>query len=256
MIPSDVELDSFVLRFIQDSSRLEEVVVPVENQEEYLLLFGPIQRVRRLATAFVRLRKAGFGPEGLILLRSALEHAVTVQWFYLTVGGKERLKVALTKDQADFAKFMRDASTSAKAEWAEFELNLRARVPAGKAGPRFSGDGMVGDLDQDSFLATTYKIFSQVGHVTHQAVLDHVVEKESGYELRQAPEFDLSRETNYALASICLLASWVQARLERNSREIEFLEDSGHRLTMPWRLDQNLPLANRRFGAEIEAESR
>jgi hypothetical protein len=70
----------FVLRFVQRHNGGQRVKVPEENHRDFLELFGLIQRVGRLARGYLALRHQGFTAEGTILVRSALEHAVTAQW--------------------------------------------------------------------------------------------------------------------------------------------------------------------------------
>ncbi len=79
-LPTSDALLAFILRYIQVPSRRDEFKVDTQRQDEFLLLFGLTHRVRRLAQAYLRLRKGDFEVEGQILVRSALEHAVTAQW--------------------------------------------------------------------------------------------------------------------------------------------------------------------------------
>lgn len=240
---------AFLLRFIQAPSRRATIRVPAENKHDYLFLFGLIQRVRRLAQAYLALRRVGFANEGDILVRSALEHAVAAQWAYLAPGGMDRLHISLARAQADLASNM--IGYSSDPEWAAREKELRASIPAGRGLPKFSGrQGIMADLDSVKFLAVSYSVLSQVGHVTHQAPLDHVVEIDGIVTLRTVPEARENQEVLYALTGFCMLAAWLSARLEDDAVEILRLKDLSVQLHVPWRLDTHLPAARGRFPGE------
>lgn len=238
-LPSDVAMRAFLLRFIQDQKHRERVKVPAGNEREFLVLFGLVQRVRRLAEAYLRLDRAGFAPEASVLLRAALEHAVTAQWAYLTPGGVDRLYVTLVRAQADLAGGM--TGYSKDPEWVTRERELRAEIPAGPGLPKFTGPkGIMAELDSVKFLAASYRVLSQVGHVTHQAHLDFVVEEEGVVRLRTEPEADAHVEMLYALTGFCMLVSWLHARLEGDDAEVVRLKELSVQLHVPWRLDTHL----------------
>lgn len=240
---------SFLLRFVQDARHPERIEVPSENSREFLVLFGLVQRVRRLTKAYLRLERGGFVSEGSLLVRSALEHSVTAQWAYLTPGGVDRLHVSQARAQASLLDEM--AQYSSDPEWSVRASRFREQVPEGPWLPRFSTpDGIMKELDSDRFLSTSYRILSQVGHVTHQATLDFIIEVEGKVELRTDPEIRMQGETLYALTGSCMLASWVLARLEADDQEIRALKDFAKRLHVPWRLDVDLPRGQRRFPDE------
>lgn len=242
-------MKSFLLRFIQDARHDGRIDVPSESSREFLVLFGLIQRVRRLTQAYLRLEKAGFVSEGSVLLRSALEHAVTAQWAYLTPGGIDRLTVSLARAQADLAAGM--IPYSKNPEWIQFEAHLREGVPPGPGLPKFTGrGGIMAELDSIHFLSTSYRILSQVGHVTHQAALDFVFEVGGETQLRDTPEVRQQAEMLYSLTGFCMLGAWLLARLEADEHEIRTLQALCVQLHVPWRLDTHLPRERRRFADE------
>ncbi|MHA6668609.1 hypothetical protein ACX3O0_07040 [Homoserinimonas sp. A447] len=248
-LPSDVEMRAFLLRFIQDARHRELITVPTDNEREFLVLFGLVQRVRRLAQAYLRLDSAGFGNEASALVRAALEHAVTAQWAYLTPGGVDRLHVTLARAQADLASGM--TSYSKDPEWVTRERQLRDAIPPGPGLPKFTGtDGIMAALDSISFLAVSYRVLSQVGHVTHQAPLDFIVETEGVVRLRKQPEAENHAEVMYALTGFCMLVAWLHARLEGDDAEVIRLKEMSVRLHVPWRLDTHLTDDRRRFPGE------
>jgi hypothetical protein len=248
-LPADIEMRAFLLRFIQDAKHRDGVTVPAENQRDFLVLFGLVQRVRRFAQAYLRLEKAGFATEASVLLRAALEHAVTAQWAYLTPGGVDRLHVTLARAQADLAHGMIGYLTDP--EIIEQERRLRAAVPSGPGLPKFNGPGgIMAELDSVKFLSASYRVLSQVGHVTHQAPIDFVIEVEGVVQLRTEPEPDEHAEFLYALTGFCMLVAWLHARLEGDDDEVDRLKQTCARLSVPWRLDTHLPDERRRFPGE------
>lgn len=248
-LPSDEDMRVFLLRFIQDTKHRDMVTVPNVNEREFLVLFGLTQRVRRLTQAYLRLERAGFVSEASLLVRAALEHSVTAQWAYLTPGGVDRLHVSLARAQADLARGM--VGYSKDPEWVALERNLRSSIPHGPGLPKFTGsEGIMAELDSIRFLSASYRVLSQVGHVTHQAALDFVVEEQGVVQLRTNPQVHEHEQLLYALSGFCMLVAWVHARLEADDGEVRRLQEISVRLHVPWRLDTHLPPDRRRFPDE------
>lgn len=243
-LPTSDALLAFILRYIQVPSRKHEFKVDTQRQDEFLFLFGLTHRVRRLAQAYLRLRKGDFEVEGQILVRSALEHAVTAQWAYLTRGGIERLKVSGTTDQYTFVKLLAEYSSDPAAP--QQVEDFKDRVLKGPGLPNFTE--MIKQLDNNGFLRTTYKVLSQVVHVTHQATLDALDSDESGdVTLKLKPGADIGHETLYTLASACMLSAWIVADLEGIADEFSRLKSFSEQLSIPYRLDASLSAEARRF---------
>lgn len=247
--PSD-QLLSFLVRYVQDAKRGESIDVPFGNRDDYLILFGLFQRTRRFAAAYLRLHKKGFQIEGIPIVRAALEHAVTAQWCYLTIDGISRLNSSMVQDQINFAVAMKMYSPSKADEWDQYEKEARNSRPDGRGIPPFSGKGLINQIDSESFLASSYKVFSQVTHVSSWASIDHVSLVEDKYVLRKEPVFEIGEEILYTLAVVCMLAAWVQAHLEEDTQELRILEETSKELSLPCRLDFNLDSKDRRFPGE------
>jgi hypothetical protein len=250
--PTVDELLAFILRFVQDGQhKTSTVQVPVPNQDDYVVLFGLIQRVRRLTQAYMKLRSAGMGSEGQAVARAALEHAVTAQWAYLTPRGVARLSVTLARSQRDVADQMRQFDFAKGDEWDDAYNEIMASIPKGKGLPPFHGeDGMMAELDDVKFLSLTYKLLSQVSHVSYDAATAHVTKINGEVTLKMDAEDELDHPMLYALAGFGLLASWIQARLEGDEDEVGRLEAFGQHLHVPHRLDTPLPKNRRRFPDE------
>lgn len=221
-------------------------------QDDFLLLFGVVHRVRRLAQSYLRLRKAGFEVEGQILVRSALEHSVTAQWAHLADGGLQQFRVSLSTDQYTLVRLI--AEGSADPAMADIVADYAIGVLAGPQLPKVTQ--MLAKLDNNFFLRSTYKVLSQVAHVTHQATLDALESDANGeIVLRLAPESDGDHETLYTLASCCLLSAWVVAHIEGSTDELSRLQQFSAQLSMPFRLDAALAPEERRFREPIAYEA-
>lgn len=248
-LPDNDAMLAFILRFVQDRRHSNHVTVPVDNSSEYLALHGLINRARRFTRAHLRLRKSGFAPEGRVLVRSALEHSVTAQWAYLTPSGIDRLRVSLTTAQRDLARSM--ITYSSDPTWISRTDELTSAIAPGPALPKFNGpNGILAELDSVKFLQTTYRVLSQVGHVTHQAATDSVIEVDGKVHLADEPEETMDVEVLYTLVGVAMMTEWLVARLEGNTDEIRRLHKLAQDLHVPWRLETHLPNHRRRFPHE------
>lgn len=247
-LPDRAALRTFILRYIQSFTKHERYTIPSASNEEFIALFGLCSRVRRYAQGYLRLDKSGFGPEGTVLVRAALEHAITAQWAYCTPGGVDRLRVSMSIEQWRLAELLAQHSSNQELRERADAL-AEARLP-GKGMPKFTSEIMP-LLDAVSFLKQTYKVLSMAGHVTHAAALDHIVlDEEEGWSLREQPEHLFEHEVLYALAGFCMLSAWILARLEGSDEEIARLHEICQQLHVPWRLDTHLPSDQRRFPDE------
>lgn len=247
-LPSQDNLLKFILRFVQEP-KVRDRYVPADGMDEdFLLLFGLVHRVRRLAQSYLRLRKAGFENEGQILVRSALEHAVTAQWAHLAEGGLQRFRVSMTWDQYTLAKLVSEGSSDPAV--ADVVARYAADTLEGAKLPRVTEIFKI--LDNNFFLRSTYKVLSQVTHVTHQATLDAIDQTDDGEMVLQLqPRSAGDHEVLYALASCCLMSGWVIAHIEGSKDEMSRLQQFSAHLSMPFRLDAALPLEERRFKDQI-----
>jgi len=243
-LPAVDPLKVFVLRFIQNGKSSSSFPVAPGQRDDFSALFGLIQRVRRLAQAYVRLSADGFGVEAEILVRAALEHAITAQWAYLTIGGVDRLRVA--GSQHNFTLMQTIYRYSNNPERDAIVAEAKAAVIAGPGLPKITQ--IVKELDvENGFLTQTYKVLSQVTHVTDRAQLDAFDLVGDTVVVRAAPADDAAHPVLYALASACMLSGWILADLTGDEDELEYLKEASWELTLPARMDFRLPPDRRRF---------
>lgn len=237
-LPTRDQMLGFILRFIQDGNRDDEVIVKREFHGDFIVLFGIIQRVRRLSQAWVRLEKAGFSVEARMLVRAALEHAVTAQWVFYTVGGVDRMRHSGARDQFNLARDTGGSATQLS--------DLEDAIPAGPGMPAWGQ--IVADFDEPTrFIAQSYRVLSQIVHVTHSTILDGLeVDADGEISLRMEPEPAVEHEVLYALTGACLLAAWLLAVMSGDILQQQRLREGGVELHMPWRLDHHLPEERRR----------
>lgn len=249
-LPSVEQLKRFILRCIQAPSKKMSFSYPSVRRMEFRMLIGICLRVRRLAQAYLRLERAGFSPEGRVIVRSALEHAVTAQWAHLIKGGMQRLTVEATRSQAKAARVLAKYSTdpAMHALAAEFAA---ARLE-GEGMPRFSGPGnIISQLDNNGFIETSYTELSLAVHPTHRTVIDALKVEGEKVSIVLEPVEELDHELLYTLAAACMLSTWIIAHLTDDSAEMATLREQANELQLRWRLDAAVPAQQRRF--ELDA---
>lgn len=149
-----------------------------------------------------------------------------------------------TTDQYTFVKLLAEYSSDSAAP--QQVADFKDRVLKGLGLPNFTE--MIKQLDNNGFLRTTYKVLSQVVHVTHQATLDALDSDEHGVvTLKLKPDEDIGHETLYALAFACMLSAWIVADLEGLVDEFSRLKSVSEQLSIPYRLDASLSAEARRF---------
>jgi hypothetical protein len=251
VLPGRDELLPWVTRYVLDRDHADEIRVRDESTWDFRVLGGVLERVRRAAHAYLVLDQRGFGVEGRFMVRSAIEHAVTAQWAYLTPDGIDRLEVKMVQARLDYAKQNRDANDP---EWAEVIANIEARFPKTNGGvrkpgaPKFTGAGhILSTMDATGYLQRAYAVLSRVGHVSDQAVSDYFVTEPDGtVAVTSAPAEDYDLEVFHTMATCCALAAWVRARLEGDEQGIELASSQG----LLYRLDTHLDPTQRRFSDE------
>jgi hypothetical protein len=144
-LPPVDELLAFILRYVQVPSNRAEFRPLDDRQQDFLLLFGLTHRVRRLAQSYLRLRRDKFEVEGQILVRSALEHALSAQWAYLTKGGLQQLRASATRDQYTFVKLLGEYSSEDDID--EIVADYAARVVSGAQLPKMAS--LIEQLDNN-----------------------------------------------------------------------------------------------------------
>lgn len=250
-LPGKQELLPWVTRYVLDRDHADEIRVRDESAWDFRVLGGVLERVRRAAHAYLVLEQRGFAVEGRFLVRSAIEHAVTAQWAYLTPDGIDRLEVKMVQARLDYAKQSRDVNDP---EWAEVIAGIVAQFPTTGGGirkpgtPKFTGAGqMLATMDTTGYLQRAYAVLSRVGHVSDQAVTDYFVTEPDGtVVVTSAPAEDFDLEVFHTLATCCALAAWVRARLEGDEQGLELASTQG----LLYRLDTHLDPAQRRFPDE------
>jgi hypothetical protein len=249
-MPSREQLLPWMLRFVQDQQHAAGIQVLEEYAWDFRVLGGLIERVRRAASAYFLLEKRGYKAEGRALVRSALEHAVTAQWAYLTEDGVSRLQAKLLNSRADYAMGLRDPEDP---EWERLIDGIRAQIPRTVDGqpvtsmPKLTGKGgVIPELDATGYLTRAYVVLSRAGHVTDQAVTDYFVDGDEGLAVATAPAETHDSDVFHTLATSCCLAAWVLARIEGDAKGVALATDQG----LLWRLDTHLPSDRRRFPGE------
>jgi len=258
-LPPVERLRSAILYCNQIHTRKPEYTVVRDDRRAFVHLIGVLLRVRRFAQASTLLDKRGFGPEARVLVRAAIEHAVTAQYAYLVVGGLDEFISSVASDRISLTELIashsrsEELSTQAEAFRAERDADLssgnftRARLPG------FTGENsIVALLDNAAFLVQTYRVLSQDAHVTHSATYNALMQDGDEIVIQLDPPDDIAHQTLYALTSASLLAAWVVAHIEHDDLALRTIRAWGNELHMPWRLDGHLSADRRRFPDETE----
>ncbi|MCJ0700236.1 hypothetical protein FRIG_03655 [Frigoribacterium faeni] len=238
-------------RYVLDRDHADKIRVRDESAWDFRVLGGVLERVRRAAHAYLVLDQRGFAVEGRFMVRSAIEHAVTAQWAYLTPDGIDRLEVKMIQARLDYAKHSRNLNDP---EWAEVIAGIEKQFPRTRSGirkpgtPKFTGAGqMLATMDATGYLQRAYAVLSRVGHVSDQAVTDYFMTEADGtVVVTSAPAEDFDLEVFHTIATCCALAAWVRARLEGDEQSIELASSQG----LLYRLDTHLDPVQRRFPNE------
>lgn len=199
-LPDPQRMKSFVLRYLQQENRGSEVIVDQAFDRDFVVLFGLLQRVRQLARCHLMLSRDGHGPIGRVLVRAAIEHAVTAQWVFFTDGGSDRLRAAIAHDQLALAV------TLGSTDMGHLDA-LRDAIPPGSGMPKWTH--IMRDCDDDThFISQSYRVLSQAAHVTHSTAAEALSVSDSGeLSLVMRPEDRLEHEVLYALAGSCMLSA-------------------------------------------------
>lgn len=238
--PSESDLTAWIRECVEDLKGREEFAVKAPDQQEFFLLYGLCAQSIRCADAYLVLVDANMQREGVPVVRTALEHVLTAQWAYLTVGGLDRLRVETDRDRKhhyqQLATWLKNGEIQDAAEALPQAL--------GKGLPKFAE--MLRGLDaDDKFLATSYNVLSQVVHVAHGTVtsfLDLAEVTEVTYDA--ADHYDYP--TLYVAASTCMLATWVITSLTADTERLAYLDGKSDELQLPMMLAERLQSHQRR----------
>ena len=252
-LPNREALTLWMIRYVQDRDHADGIEVRKESAWDFHVLGGILERVRRAARAYLVLEKRGYGVEGRLVVRSAIEHAVTAQWAYLTPDGIDRLQVKMMLARRTYGNTARDKDDP---EWVEVMTRIERQIPKNPDGtlkrgmPKFTGpDGVLETMDNTGYLRRGYSVLSRAGHVTDQAVTDYFAMEDNGtMAIADRPAEDHAAPVFHTLAMCCSLSAWVLARLEGDERGIELASSQG----LLHRLDTHLKPSLRRFPHETK----
>lgn len=214
------------------------------HADEFLLLYGLVARTFRYSNAYLTLTDVGMVGEAVPLARAALEHAITLQWVFVVEGGVTKYRNSVARDRVEHYEKL--------AKWLD---NDELRQALTELGPLPKGSqlgkfmAMVRDLDEGTFLETTYHVLSQHVHVTHSAVTSFLRPGEEELHILFDQEYAYRYQATYACAIACMLARWVLARLTDDDALLEELDRISDELLLPMELAQHVkPPRKRRAG--------
>jgi hypothetical protein len=242
-VPEDA-LTDWIRACVSSLRDADGFTVEKVHSDEFLLLYGLIARTFRYSNAYLTLVDAKMEAEAVPLARAALEHAITLQWVFIVDGGVNKFRNAVAHDRVEhYGKL---------AEWLD---NDELRDALAELGPLPEGSrlgkfmDMVRDLDEDTFLETSYHVLSQHVHVTHSAVTSFLHPGEGETHILYDQEYAYRYQATYAAAASCMLARWVLARFTNDDALLEALDHASDDLHLPMQLaDQVKPPRKRRPG--------
>ncbi len=243
MEPNEIKLKAWIEECLDLYEQGGDFEVCVNHKDELLLLFGMIARTLRFSSAYLLLLENNMEAEAVPLARSALEHAVTVQWVFTVDGGVNRFQREISHDRIEhystLAKLLKNSELHEK-------LHLLEEPLAGKRMPKFMD--VLRDLDQDKFLESSYLILSQQVHVTHSAVSSFLANDGKGLGLQISARYDYRYQATYVVAAACMLALWVLARLTSGKKLLDLLDKKSEELVLPMNLLDSIDSSKRRKG--------
>ncbi len=247
--PDDAALEAWIEQCVAHLRDAENFDVYRPHKDEFLLLYGLAVRVMRYSDAYLRLIGSGFVGEAVVLARTALEHAVTLQWVFIVDGGINRFQVDIRHDRRDHYRNL--------AEWLNHQELAEAVAsldspPGGKRLPPFMQ--MLRELDHEKFLETSYHILSQHVHVTHAAVAQFLEQGADELHIKYEPKYSYRYQATYVVAISCMLARWVVAKLTDDPQLLELLDKTSNDLTLPMTLIDNVEQKKRRQGLSDAAQ--
>ncbi|MFG1782643.1 DUF5677 domain-containing protein [Rhodococcus oryzae] len=246
--PDDAALEAWIEQCVIHLRDAENFDVYRPHKDEFLLLYGVAVRIIRYSDAYLRLVRCGLVGEAVVLARTALEHAVTLQWVFIVDGGINRFRVDIGHDRIQHYSNL--------AEWLDHHELAEAVAalddpPEGKRLPPFMN--MLRDLDEEKFLETSYHILSQHVHVTHAAVTSFIESGAEELHIRYEPEYGYQYQATYVVAISCMLARWVVGKLTGDPQLLEFLDKTSDDLILPMTLIENIDEEKRRKGLSDDA---
>ena len=234
---------------MQTMKRRESFQAAEGHFEDFRFLIGIVIRVRRCVEAYFRLEKSGYSAEGEMLVRAAVEHAVSGQWAFLVNGGMTELRNSADKSQVAILKVYHDAMPDPDFQRRYEEAKSQLEGPFL---PAFSREnGILKQLGAD-FLDLSYRVLSQRVHVTSKTLVDafEVSADSRRLEVVDVPKGENQYEAVTCLAASGVFVSWIIARVLGDEAELARIQSLASSLNLTYRLDLGLPPARRRFPDE------
>lgn len=239
----DVALEAWIEECVAHLRDAESYDVYRPHKDEFLLLYGVVVRIMRFSDAYLLLLRRGFVGEAVVLARTALEHAVTLQWVFVVDGGISRYQAEVAQERLEHYVNLADWLNTQELIDAVSALEA---PPVGKRLPPFMN--MLRDLDQAKFLETSYHILSQQVHVTHAAVAAFLEPGVEGLHIKYEQEYGYQHQATYVVAASCMLARWVVAKLTNDPKLLKLLDTTSEELVLPMTLIDGVNEKKRRKG--------
>jgi hypothetical protein len=245
--PQTDELIDFIRSCIAYFAPRPVPLLPPERQREYRMTFGCCVQTVRYAEAFLILRGQGFSLESRTTARAALEHAATVEFAFLHVGGLDML--ARSAEHTSYSIRERMAGWTGDVGFTPDPLDTgntrRSRLPALSKSP--SNDPRQPILDaldpEKVLLQPGYAVLSQGVHVTDQAVRQFFSWSEDRGTLivNARAQDELADYAVFLVAASCMLVTWMYAHIREDADKLEELDHLSDDLFLPVRLDAGWP---------------
>lgn len=201
---------------------------------EFRLMIGPCLQVMKYAQAFLLLTDSGFTREAEPLARAALEHAVTMQWSYLTKDGIDRMIVWGTRTEKEHWEQV--------GAWSHNdEISTFARGLSVPNGPSMANYGtFLKEMVDGEFFQLSQAVLSQTVHITSSSISSHFDNSDAS-KLIQFPTAYFLHGARFVVAVACMLAAGVIADVTYDGA-LEFaLDEASERLPMPRNLQPHIP---------------
>lgn len=242
-VGSSAQLAEWIAEFPKYVHSREAFKVPAENCDDFLLLVGVALRIARNAEAYLVLVDSGHSLEATPLARAAFEHAVTLQWIFVTLTGPSRFRHQVDSDRVAFFKRLNQWLKSD--DIAEGIQKIKAPME-GERLPSFMQ--IVARLDdREKTLKHLYDLLSQQIHITFGAVTESLEDIDDGRVGLVHGAQDAMRDgTLYSLSIACIWAWWVLAKLLDDEDALAQLDLDSDRLNIPTNLASNVRADQRR----------
>jgi len=236
-------LESWIAEYPAYMRERDGFEVRPERADEFLLLLGLAERVARAAEAYLVLAKSDFTLEAITLVRAAFEHAITLEWVFVTRHGVDQFQRQVDRDRI---AYFRKLNAWLKND--EIAAKIKELRASSKGDRLLSFARIIAQLDDhEHTLQKLYDILSQQVHVTFGAVTAHLDEAEDGrLAIVHDPQDAMRHGTLYALAIACMLSWWVLANLTEDNEALVRLDRDSDKLAIPTNLAHVVSVSLRR----------